>query len=418
MLSGALILGLYFPALTHGKVAPMALGIAAAVAMALAETHRIPVSHHIAVTVTVGVSFAAVLLLGAALATWATAVGMAIAYGYLNLYLKRRKWYNGTFNVGTLVLTTAGAAFVYETIAGSNDDLLLSAQNVLGVLSAGVTYFTINTGLVATVAALRERRNLWQTWMSLLEVTAGEYATLILLAILMAVAANYRGWALLLLIPPFIIVYHSLQTSQELRVQTIDAVQALADVVDNRDPYTFEHSRRVAEYAECMARELGLPAEEIEVISLSARVHDLGKVGINDNVLQKPGKFTEEEHLTMQQHVRIGAEILERFPRYREGRDIVLYHHERYDGEGYLEGLRGDEVPIGSRIVAVADAYDAMTTDRPHRKALSHEIAVDELKRCSGSQFDPVVVGAFLKYLDKEEAQGHQSDTVPAQSEA
>lgn len=400
MLVGGLTLWLYFPALTDTALGQIILALAAALSIVIAEIHRIPVLHRSAVTVTVGISFATILLLGAALATWTTAVGMTIAYGYLNLYLKRRRWYNGAFNVGALVLTTAVSAFVYETIGGGRDTLLLSAQNVIALFSAGAAYFVINAGFVAIVVALRRQRDPWYTWISLVEQTAAEYITLILLAILMAVAHNYRWWALILIAPPIIIVYHSLRTSQELRVQTIEAVQALADAIDDRDRYTSEHSRRIAEYAEGVARELGLPAEEIETISLSARVHDLGKLGIRDDILNKPGRFTQEERLNMQQHVRIGAEIVERFPRYREGRDIILYHHEHYDGNGYLEGLKGDDIPIGARIIAVADAYDAMTTDRPYRKALTQAEAVEELKSCSGSQFDPIVVGAFLKYLD------------------
>jgi len=288
-------------------------------------------------------------------------------------------------------------------MGGDSNALLFSRQNTVALISAGTIYFVINTALVALVIALREQKDPWYTWVSGFEQTAVEYFTLILLAILMAVAYSYRPWALILIVPPIIAVYHSLQTSQELRVQTIEAVQALADVIDNRDSYTFEHSRRVAGYAEGIARELGLPAEEIEIISLSGRVHDLGKVGIRDDLLYKPGKFTSQERLTFRQHVRMGAEIVERFPRYKEGREIILYHHEHYDGNGYLEGLQGDDIPIGARIMAVADAYDAMTTDRPYRKALTQTEAIDELKRCSGSQFDPIVVGALLKHLDSVE---------------
>ncbi len=393
------------------------LTLAAALAMILASTHRIPISGRSAVTVTVGISFATILLLGTALATWSTALGMSIGSGYLSLYRKRWKWYTGAFNVATYIITTAASALVYHTISGSSGFLLLSLESIVALVSAGTAYFLTNAGLVAGVVALREHRDFKHIWTSLLEQTAPEYITLILLAVLTAIVYDYHKMAVFLIILPIVIVYHSLQTSQELRVQTIDAVQALADTIDNRDPYTFEHSKRVAEYAKGTARELALPPAEIETIRLSARVHDLGKVGINDEVLQKPGKLTSTERSYIEQHVRIGAEILERFPRYKEGRDIILYHHERYDGEGYLAGLRGDEIPMGSRIIAVADAYDAMTTDRPYREALSHDMAVDELKRHSGSQFDPVVVGAFLKYLDRRDDERDRVSKTPATSE-
>lgn len=418
ILIGILTLGLHSPEVRAASLSDLIFAAAAALSITIALIHRIPVSHRIDITVTAGIAFAIILLQPFAWAIWTTMLGTALAYGYLNLYLRRWPWYNGAFNVGAHVITAATSAFVYQNLAGSSV-FLRSPQNVMAVMAAGITYICVNTGLVALVIAVREGRNLWHTWVSGLEKTGPEYVTLILLGTLTAVAYNYHWWTISLMILPLVIVYHSLRTSQELRVQTIEAVKALADTMDARDPYTFEHSRRIVEYAEGVARELGLPADEIEIIKLSARVHDLGKIGIRDDVLNKKGTYTQEERLTMQQHVRIGAEIVGRFPRYKEGRDIILYHHEHYNGSGYLEGLRGDEIPIGARIIAVADAYDAMTTDRPYRKAVSQAEAIKELQRCSGTQFDPIVVGAFLKYLDKAEKAGRRSSeakTKPAPS--
>lgn len=410
-ISGCILI-LTFPSLVVARPQDLALFVAAAIAIAIAATHRIPITYRTVVSISAGLSFASILLLGLSLATWTTGLGYALAYGYLTLYKKRWPWYTGAFNVSTYVITTAGTAYLYEVLGG-NAEITVSVQTSIALFSAGITYFIANSGLVQILIALRWQRNLWTSWISTVQEGGGEYFTLILLAVLTAIVYSYSPWALILIIPPFLIVYHSLQTSQELRVQTIEAVQALADTVDSRDPYTFEHSQRMAEYAKGIAKELDLPAEEIEVIELSARVHDLGKIGITDLILQKPGRLTQEERLEVQQHVRIGAEILQEFPRYREGRDIVYYHHERYDGNGYLEGLKGDEIPIGSRVIAVADAYDAMTTDRPYRKAITHEAAVDELKKHSGTQFDPVVVGAFLKYLDRQRAQAQQEEPAP-----
>lgn len=401
MLSGALVLGVYFPSLILAAPVGIVLSLLAAVAIAIAETHRIPISHRVHVTVSVGISFVTILLLEPALATWATAGGMAIANGLLIFYRKQLPWYSGAFNVGVYVVTTASSALAYENLGGSTSPLLTTGQSTTALFLAGAIYFCVNTGLVAILISLRWQQGPWYTWVSMFEEVAAEYITLILLAVLTAVVINYRWWAVFLMVLPFIIVYHSLQTSQELRAQTVEAIQALADTIDSRDPYTSEHSRRVAEYAEGIARELDLPGEEIETIALSARVHDLGKIGVRDELLYKPGQFTDEERQAFQQHVRIGAEIVKQFPRYKEGRDMILYHHEHYNGNGYLEGVSGDDIPVGARIIAVADAYDAMTTDRPYRKALSPAEAVDELKRCSGTQFDPVVVGACLKYLDE-----------------
>jgi len=318
---------------------------------------------------------------------------MAVAFTYL-----KKRWYNVVFNVGAFILSVGGAGFVYHSrvsVYGSNG-LLLSWTSIAYLSLAALTYFMVNTGLVATVVALREKRAAWHTWVLTIERVAPEYFTLILLGILTSIVYNYAWWALVLLLFPVIIVYHSLQTSQELRTQTVAAIEALADTLDRRDPYTFQHSQRVAQYAEKIAAQLKLPPEEIDLIRMSARVHDLGKMGITNEMLYKPGSLTPEEEQAFRQHVAISADIVQRFPQYKKGSQLILYHHERYDGQGYPQGLNGEQIPMGARIIAVADAYDAMTTDRPYRRARRREEAIEELRRCAGTQFDPKVVEAFL----------------------
>jgi len=369
VVSGGLVLVWLFP--THLVAEPhgLLLTVATMVAILVAETHPIPVSYKTRVSVSAAVYFAALLVLGPGPACWATAIGYSVA-----LVLLGRRWYNVAFNVGTYTLTIAFASLIY-TLTVRNDSLVFSAENIPAFILAGAAVFAVNTGLVATVIALRRRRPLWYTWTSIFEQTAAEYSAMVLMGILAALAVYYVAWwGLALIVLPVFIVYYSLRTSQELRVQTIEAVEALADAIDRRDPYTFEHSQRVAEYAERTARQLNLPPEEVEIIRLTARVHDLGKIGVSNEMLYKPEALTTQEQEDFKQHVLIGADIVSRFPRYREGRDILLYHHEWYDGNGYLDGLKGDQIPIGARIIAIADAYDAMTTDRPYRSALPPEV--------------------------------------------
>src|SRR3989475_13260563 len=154
---------------------------------------------------------------------------------------------------------------------------------------------------------------------------------------------------------------------------TIDAGEAMADLADRRDPYPFQHSQSVADHSVRTARRLGLPDREVEVIRLAARVHDLGKIAIPDEVLHKAGRLTAAEFELMKKHPETGAEILAKFPAYRHGRELVLAHHERIDGLGYPRGLVGAAIALGARIIAVADSGDAMTPDRPYRKALDSE---------------------------------------------
>jgi HD-GYP domain-containing protein (c-di-GMP phosphodiesterase class II) len=178
-----------------------------------------------------------------------------------------------------------------------------------------------------------------------------------------------------------------------------NTVKALAAAVDARDHYTCGHSQRVTKYALLGGSELSLPAEELEVIEYAGILHDIGKIGISDAILCKPSRLTDEEWLIMRQHPEIGAKILEGIPFLEKARELVLYHHERYDGKGYPEGLAGRGIPIGARLIAIADAFDTMTTDRAYRPALGIGYAVRELYKCSGTQFCPRAVKAFISGL-------------------
>lgn len=190
---------------------------------------------------------------------------------------------------------------------------------------------------------------------------------------------------------------------QDERARLITAI-GLAEALDLRDTGTATHSQTVARYAAKMAAELGLDDRDVERVRVAGLLHDIGKIGVPDAILNKPGKLTDDEYSEMQRHPEIGARIL--------GSDVlddvrhwVLAHHERPDGQGYPYGLSGEQVPLPARILAVADAYEAMTADRVYRKALGPDIARAELERCRGTQFDPEVVDAFLAILDREDAE-------------
>jgi HD-GYP domain-containing protein (c-di-GMP phosphodiesterase class II) len=197
-----------------------------------------------------------------------------------------------------------------------------------------------------------------------------------------------------------------------LENETIDAVTALADAIDYRDPYTAQHSVRVAETARQLARRLGLPREQVDEIALAARVHDLGKIGISNDILLKDGRLTPDEMAVMQTHPRIGVEVLQKYHNFRHALPVVLHHHERYDGKGYPDGLAGDAIPLSAQIVAHADAFDAMTSDRPYRKGLRPEVALQRVIEATGTQFNPAIAGVFVAMIRADlEATGQ---TLPA----
>ncbi len=187
-----------------------------------------------------------------------------------------------------------------------------------------------------------------------------------------------------------------LRQEERLRAAFVGTARALARAVDFKDSPTGDHSSHAAEYAVATAQRLGLQREAVEEIRMAAYMHDLGKIGVSDAILRKPGPLTPEEWVEMRRHATIGAKILDPIPLAQSIKLAVKYNHERWDGDGYPDGLQGDDIPLAARILSVADAYEAMTTDRPYRQGIGYAAAVAELRRCAGSQFDPQVVEAFL----------------------
>ena len=176
-------------------------------------------------------------------------------------------------------------------------------------------------------------------------------------------------------------------------------IKALAAAIDAKDPYTRGHSQRVMKYALFGGTSLSLAGEELEVLEHAAILHDIGKIAVDDRILKKPDSLTPEEWDIMHQHPLIGANMIKGVPFLKEASKLVLYHHERYDGKGYLAGLKGEEIPMGARLIAVADTFDTMTTDRSYRPALSVDYSISELQACAGTQFCPVAVEAFTSGL-------------------
>ena len=192
----------------------------------------------------------------------------------------------------------------------------------------------------------------------------------------------------------------------------LEMVQTLARAIDAKDSYTHEHADRVRRYARLIGKKLGLPEVMIRHIEYAALMHDIGKIGIDENILHKPGKLTPEEREIIKRHPAIGNRIIAPVAFLSPVAPMVLYHQEWFNGQGYPEGLAGEEIPLGARIVAAIDAYDAMTTDRPYRKALPKEVAVAELRKGAGSQFDPKVVEAFFEILAEDKSSNMQGRTA------
>jgi putative nucleotidyltransferase with HDIG domain len=237
-----------------------------------------------------------------------------------------------------------------------------------------------------------------------------------LIGILGAIAMVQQPLSLLFLVLPTMLVQQAFKSVREMSDGTRQMLESLADTVDLRDRYTGGHSRRVTALCAGILRELPMEGPDVDLILTAARLHDIGKIGVPDAVLHKTGPLTPEERAIMETHAARGAELLQRYANFTRGVAVVRHHHERWDGQGYPDRLRGTEIPLGARVVAVADSFDAMTSDRPYRQGIPAQQALDILRAGRWEQWDGTVVDAFLRSIAERVAAPVESAPLPAEA--
>jgi HD domain len=279
------------------------------------------------------------------------------------------------------------------------------------LLSVALVMFTCDIVTGAFEIAPMSGEPPWRVMAILLREISLPEGAQYLLGVLAALAALQQAWSLVLWVLPVCIVYLSFKHAKELHEGTNKLLESMADAVDLRDSYTGGHSRRVTEYTLQILHELSVIGPELDLIRSAARVHDIGKIGIPDQILNKPGRLTPEEKRIMDSHPAYGAELLTRYTDFARGMDIVRHHHERWDGQGYPDGLRGLDIPFGARVIAVADSFDAMTSDRPYRTGMPTDKAAQILREGRGLQWDVTTVDAFLRHLEKVHPQAKLATT-------
>jgi diguanylate cyclase (GGDEF)-like protein len=371
---------------------------------ALAERWYVNISKESGMSLSFTVHLASAVLFGPAFAILIVVCGLAITDGIV----RRAKLVRTTFNMAQMAVSVGLCAFAYQALKVDGPVDLIRDAPALAL--AALVYLMVNDSLVAGVVSLTGRSFLQEWRMSFKDILL-PYASMGPLGALAAYSYQASPWSLLYFPPLLLVVYNGFKLYVSLQRETDHALVALADSIDRRDQYTYEHSLRVAERVEATARKLGLAPREIDMIVMAARVHDLGKIATDNRVLLKESSLTPEERKHIQQHAAEGDELAGRFSMFRQGRSLIRHHHERWDGTGYPDGLAAADIPLGARIIAVADSYDAMTSDRPYRRALPHEAAVMELCHCAGTQLDPEIVPVFLEMLDGERA---GTDSSPA----
>ncbi|HEX6506908.1 MAG TPA: HD-GYP domain-containing protein [Chloroflexota bacterium] len=315
---------------------------------------------------------------------------------------QRRSWRAPVVNASGSILSTLGGMLAFQLVPGhqalwhQNFDPILAFP---ALIALGAAYHIIETAIVAAAITLTSAERLSAIFSLLGREALLPELSLIIVGIVFAVLWEFRPVLSIFIVVPVYFSLRSFESEARLRKETIEAVLKMAESIDYRDTGTYEHSKRLAELTRSLALALGLAPEHVAETVLASRVHDLGKIGISNDILLKPASLTTDERQIMQDHPVIGANILASYSAFKGSVDMVKHHHERWDGRGYPNGLKGDEIPIGSRIITVVDSFDSMTADRPYRRGLSVDDAVARLKDGMGTQFDPRVCAEFIQLL-------------------
>jgi len=366
------------------------------------ELYEIELTYGRSTSTSVAIYTAAIFLGGPSLAILAVLLGTLIAELILRWdYLSESasKFFNCvSFNVSQLVVTVTVASVIFKLTGGHPPPYQAIVDFIPPVL-AFLTYVFVNTSLVSGIIHLAEGVSFTYHLKFNLRHLHIQFLSLGVLSILFAVIYSISPAYIVLLLIPLALVHVSLRGYMRLRRQARETFERMTKSLMERDHYTGAHSEDVAALAQRVARELGLPEDEVERIGAAARVHDIGKIAIPDNILLKEDGLTDEEWKAIEQHPVLSAELLKGLEIYDGSIEIIKYHHERWDGSGYPDGLRGEQIPLGARIIAVADTYNALTTDRPYHKAYSKEEALEIIAGMSGKELDPRVVEAFLKVI-------------------
>ncbi len=337
--------------------------------------------------------------------------------------------YRTVFSMAALVLTVQAAGAVYAWLGGPPAAAVWSLAAIPALLGAAATYFVCDSLLVATAVGLSARQPITQAWRERFRWGAPGHVVGALVAAPVA-AAIYTGgyWTLTLAAVPLYLSYRAYtayvgrvkeqqQHAQQASDLHLATIEALAIAIDAKDQVAQGHVRRVQTYAAGLARALGMSEADVQGVKTAALLHDIGKLAVPEHILSKPGPLTPEEFQKIRVHPQVGAEIISGVPFPYPVAPLVLSHHERWDGKGYPAGLKGEEIPLGARVLTVVDYFDALMSERPYHKAMSFEGATGLLRQEAGRALDPRVVSAFIEAypkLSEEAAASQQEMQAPA----
>jgi len=366
-------------------------------------------------SVSYAVDFASLLLLGP---NETMIVAVTSAWSQCTFRMKTKNpVYRTLFSMACLAITVQASGYAYELLGGVPGQL---APDVPGIarplVGAATMYFLFNTCLIAVAVSLATRQPFFSVWNQNFLWSAPSYFVGALAAAFATYAIENSGlWIGLLASAPLYLTYRTYKVYlgridderrhvEEMADLHLATIEALALAIDAKDQTAQSHIRRVQVYATSIARGLGMSDTEIQGVKTAALLHDIGKLAVPEHILSKPGPLTQEEFQKIRVHPQVGAEIISAVPFPYPVAPLILSHHERWDGKGYPQGLKGEEIPLGARILSVVDYYDALTSDRPYHKAMTHEAALALLQQEAGRALDPAVVQMFVKMAEEMES--------------
>src|SRR5438034_2506918 len=406
----------------HGITNPVLLVILLCCST-LASVMKVPLplrSGSSTMSVAFAVHFASLLLVGTNETLIVAAAG---AWSQCTFKTERRSTTHWTlFSMASMVITVKAAGTVYTWLGGAPPSQALAfAALAKPLLGATLTHFVCGTILMATAIGVSTKQSILRVWTRNFVWSApGYFVGAVAAAVAAAIVHSGGYWMALLAAAPPYFIYHTYKVymgrihDQQQHVQQVSdlhlaTIEALALAIDAKDQTAQSHIRRVQVYAAGLARSLGMNDNEIQGVKTAALLHDIGKLAVPEHILSKPGPLTQEEFQKIRIHPQVGAEIISGVPFPYPVAPLILSHHERWDGKGYPAGLKGEEIPLGARILSVVDYFDALMSERPYHKAMSLDAAIGLLRQESAKALDPRVVQTFIQMYPTLQAEADAS---------
>ena len=371
---------------------------------AIAETFLILLPKVGGVSVSFALTFSAILLTNPLTAAIITASGIIFRCPYVDgkgrVHIFNNPFYKTVFNISQYIINAGVAGLIYVYVNNLFDFGFKVFNPIAGSVCL-IVYLFLNSFFMAALMSILLKEKLYFIWKNYL-LGFINIALVSLLGIVLAFSYDsYGSGGILLFFIPLMFARYTFKLYLDMRKNYFDTLNVLVRAIEASDPYTSGHSMRVSAYAEAIAKQVGLPQNKIDLIKSAALLHDIGKIGIDKNILNKVGRLEKEEFEAIKSHPEIGATIIADLSYLSNISDIIRHHHERNDGKGYPDGLSYDKIPLETSILTIADSFDAMTTNRPYRSSLSLEAALQEIKDNGGTQFNPDIVDDAIIALKK-----------------